>query len=322
MLLPEAALAGEVNTKPRLQGTFLQLLKAHKEWREEDWARLFDNFKELKLSQVVVQWSVFGDTEFYLPGNTADNGTSTIEMIMRQADRAGMRVLVGLAHEPRFWEEIKRPAPQVDDYFRKSLLKSLAVAERLGAMLKSHESFEGWYLTEEIDDITWVDNDAKRALFDYLRDTSLHLHATKPSGKVALSGFTNGKVRPEDLETFWRDLLEHAKNIDIVLFQDGIGTGKLDLPKLPSYLTAIGKAVNSSGRELRAVTEIFRQIGGPPLDDKKFRAVPADLERIQLQLKAAAPFASQLVAFSIPEYMSPFGGLEAARLFKQYLYAH
>src|SRR5256885_9544044 len=43
------ALAAE--RRPRLSGTFLQLLTEHHTWRAEQWVRLFDAFRRLSLSR-------------------------------------------------------------------------------------------------------------------------------------------------------------------------------------------------------------------------------------------------------------------------------
>lgn len=68
------------------------------------------------------------------------------------------------------------------------------------------------------------------------------------------------------------------------------------------------------------VVEIFRQVDGLPFNDEPFKAVPAPLERINCQVDLAAPYStSGIIAFSVPEYMTPLGGQEAGRLFESYL---
>ena len=112
-------------------------------------------------------------------------------------------------------------------------------------------------------------------------------------------------------------MLQRA-SIDVVLFQDGIGARKLAIPDLPLYLTAMRNATQASNRGLAIIIEIFEQVAGPPLDDTPFQAIPATLERIRQQIEAAAAYAPALVAFSIPEYMTPLGGPAAEGLFEKY----
>jgi hypothetical protein len=304
-------------TAVHLAGTFLQLQEAHKEWRMEDWARLFAYFRELHLSQLVIQWTVYDDISFYTAASSPRAGKSSLDIILELADQAGMQVMVGLVHDSGFWEQISRPPPLVEDYLRRSQLKSVSVASQLSPIVKGHPSFQGWYLTEEIDDINWRNAEARQVLFKYLREISAKLHEITPNRKVALSGFCSGHIKPRVFESFWSTLLKVA-SIDVVFFQDGIGTEKLQLGQLPLYLSAIRKAVKTHRRDLRVVIEIFRQVAGPPIDNKQFKAVPGPLVRIQRQMAAAAPYALQLIAFSIPEYMTPLGGLDAGRLYESY----
>jgi len=84
---------------------------------------------------------------------------------------------------------------------------------------------------------------------------------------------------------------------------------------LPVYLEAMRQAVQSQSRELKVVVELFRIVSEHP-----FRAQPAPWERVARQLQIAAPFATGgLLAFSVPEYLTPLGGPEAEKLFKAYL---
>jgi Domain of unknown function (DUF4434) len=310
--------ATEVNANPYLQGTFLQLQRHQLEWRNTDWNKLFDYFNQLKLSRIVIQWAAYDDVEFYhaAPGAPAED--TTIESILKLGDDNQMRVFVGLAYQSAFWEEAALGVPRADAYLRNARDRSLAIASQLAPMVNRHPCFEGWYLTEEIDDGSWVTPEARLALFDHLHSTASRLHELTPGHPVALSGFSNGRTEPHSFAAFWNALLG-ATGVDVVFFQDGIGAGKLNFAQLPPYLSALQRVVESRQRQLDVVIETFRQVAGPPIDDRPFRAEPASLDRIRQQMAVAAPYSEHLIAFSVPEYMTPLGDLRAASLFAQYL---
>ncbi len=70
---------------------------------------------------------------------------------------------------------------------------------------------------------------------------------------------------------------------------------------------------------LTPVVETFRQVDGPPINNNPFRAVPASFSALQRQLAiAAAQPHTGIVAFSLPEYCSPYGIPGAANLYAQY----
>ena len=87
------------------------------------------------------------------------------------------------------------------------------------------------------------------------------------------------------------------------------------MDELTLYLGALRQAVQTQSRELQVVVELFRQVSERP-----FRAQPASWDLVLRQLEVAARFATDgILAFSVPEYMTPLGGPEADKLFKAYL---
>ena len=299
----------------RIQGTFLQLTAAHGDWQPANWARLFDYFKELRLSQLVIQWTVFDDLAFFPTMAGRQTPRPPLSTIMQLADAAGLQVWVGLSHDPKFWDKIRRDPKLVEVYLRRLRLRDEAIARELAPQLQTHPSFRGWYITEEVDDVNWQEAPAREILFAFLRDLSAFLHALNPGATVALSGFTNARLDPKTLGLFWNKLLGAAA-IDKVLFQDGIGAEKLTLDELPLYLEALHQAARAQSRRLQVVVEIFRQV-----HERPFRAQPASWERVARQLEIAARYSTDgIMAFSVPEYMTPAGGTEAANLFKAYLH--
>jgi hypothetical protein len=93
---------------------------------------------------------------------------------------------------------------------------------------------------------------------------------------------------------------------------------KLALDELPIYFGAMKQAVETRSRELRAIIEVFRQTAGSPVNEGEFRAEPAILDRIRQQIRIASAFSSELIAFSVLDYLSPLGGESAGALFDQY----
>jgi len=304
----------------RFGGTFIQFLASHGDWGADSWTDLFRGFKQLGLSEVVVQWSLFDDTAFYPSANYKSVPQPPLETILRLGDANRIKVFVGLAHDPGFWSKIRREPALVGVYLRRLRHRSEKVAVELAPMVRSHPSFGGWYLPEEIEDGSWRDPETRQILFDHLRASVVSLKAVTPGCEVAISGFSNARSDPRAFEEFWRILLARA-DADRLLFQDGIGTGKIGLDHLELYLNAIRKAVDARSRKLQVVVEVFRQVSGPPFDDKTpFRAVPAPVERIVHQANLAAKYSTlPVVVFSVPDYMSPFGGQEADRLYRAYL---
>ncbi|ADJ29584.1 DUF4434 domain-containing protein [Nitrosococcus watsonii] len=308
----------EKNLPIKFTGTFLQLRINQEDWQIQEWAELISNLKKLEISKLIIQWSLYDDVPFYAIDNYQEIKNSPLNTIMELADAAGIKVLVGLAHDSGYWDNIDHDPAWVEVYLRKLLSRSSSVAEELTPLLVKHTSFGGWYITEEIDDINWRGQMARQLIINYLDRLSTYLHTITPNKKVAISCFTNAAIDPDTFKEFWESLLQPT-SIDMVLFQDGIGAKKLDFSSLPLYLEAIQEATEISSRELYIITEIFQTISDPDNNFSPFQAVPADFNRIEGQLEIASRYSQNIIAFSIPDYMIPETGTKARRLFEKYI---
>jgi Domain of unknown function (DUF4434) len=299
-------------------GTFVQLDEHHAEWSEQQWKALFEHFQELQLSRLVIQSPLDGGAALQGAATDATEATTTLETILRLADDAGMKVFVGLAQDESFWQSIEREPDLLAVYFQRSKLQSLEIVRETLPILTRHPSFEGWYVPQEIDDVHWLETERRKVLFEFLASLSSRLREETPSARLTISGFSNAHADPETLARFWGELVR-VSGIGTVLFQDGIGVGKLDLRHLPLYFTALRDAIERESGVMWPVVETFTQVAGPPLDENPFRAVPAPIERLVQQLAIATRYSSgEVLAFSVPDYMTPLGGEDAARLFSEY----
>ena len=172
--------------------------------------------------------------------------------------------------------------------------------------------FAGWYIPDEIDDRTWLDPGKRAVLKKYLAETVALLKARRPGSKVAISGFSNSFADPELLGSFWADVIR-ASGIDLLLFQDGVGEGKVALENVGLYYAALDRAVRGAGAQLGAVVELFSLMADG-------RRIPAGVGRIRGQIAAANRLMSfPVVAFSVPDYMSHLAGRQAADLLSDFL---
>lgn len=299
--------------KPVLNGTFIQLLDENGSWSRARWEQLFNSFQAIGLTQVVIQWSHLDDRAFY--ASPATGGTpKPIEIILQLAQARGIEVYLGLAAESRYWEMIKLPPAGQKEYLKQLRWKSEEVARQLAGTALSYEAFKGWYIPEEIDDLTWRPPASRQLLFQHLKELSAFLKQLTPGEQVLLSAFSSARMDPDTYQQFWSDLLRQS-SVDILLFQDAAGTGKLPRELLPIYLKALRSATDASNKKLQVVVELFEMVSETP-----FKALPAPIKRVKQQLQVAGDYASGGInAFSVPDYMLLEGSAPAKELFDGYL---
>ncbi len=277
--------------------TFLQVWNRDRERRPADWYRLFSALAELGIDEVILQWTRYGHTSFY------HGHGDLLGPVLEAAQRYNMHVMVGLQYDPRFWRAIDKEPKALARYLAERTrsvsaqvdeLARFIRARRLGAMVS------GWYIADELDDETWLEPQKAHALTTYLQTV---VQAVRHSGldrPVAVSGFSNGRTAPARSATLWHGLLRES-GVDLFLFQDGIGAGKLTLAALPAYLAALDAEFPGMDRQFRVVTELFRQQKG---EAGRFEARPAPYNRILRQLDLATRHGTRRpVAFSVPDYL-------------------
>jgi hypothetical protein len=132
--------------------------------------------------------------------------------------------------------------------------------------------------------------------------------------EVAISGFSNSFAHPDLLAGFWADVIK-SSGIDLLLFQDGVGEGKVALEDIGLYYAPLNSAVQRAGAQLGAVVELFSLMPNG-------RRVSAMIARVREQIAAADRLTSfPPVAFSVPDYMSSMIGQQAGALLANFLSA-
>jgi hypothetical protein len=293
-----------------LKGTFLQLTNAQLARPAGQWRQLFDELRAVGINTLFLQWTVVDRKPLF---QTARHETANAPLasILELAAQSGMRVWFGLALDSAYWEEIKQPAELLRPYFHRRLQDLAGFLDDLNATTAG-APFAGWYVADEIDDRTWLNPDKRAVLKKYLTETVALLKARRPGSKVAISGFSNSFADPDLLASFWADVIR-ASGIDLLLFQDGVGEGKVALENIGLYYEALDRAVRGVGAQLGAVVELFSLTADG-------RRLPAKVGRIREQIAVADRLTSfPVVAFSIPDYMSHLAGSQAGDLLSNFL---
>jgi hypothetical protein len=293
------------------KGTFLQLTDAQLTRPASEWRELFEEFRDIGINTLFLQWTVVDRKPLFQTARHEMEVSTPLKFILELAEQSGVRVWFGLAFDSSYWEEIKQSPEMLKPYFRRRLQDLSDFLDSLNATTAG-APFAGWYIPDEIDDRTWLDPEKRAILKKYLAETVALLKARRPGSRVAISGFSNSFADPDLLASFWVDVIR-ASGIDLLLFQDGIGEGKVALENIGLYYGALDRAVRSVGAQLGAVVELFS------LTSDGHR-LPAENSRIRQQIAIANRLTSfPVVAFSIPDYMSRLAGRRASDLLSGFL---
>ena len=294
-----------------LNSTFLQLTEAQLTRPTAEWRELFEEFREIGINTVFLQWTVVDRKPLFQTARHEIGSNTPLASILDLAEQSGVRVWFGLAFDSSYWEEIKQSPGMLRPYLQRRLQDLAGFLDNLNATTAG-APFAGWYIPDEIDDRTWLDPEKRAILKKYLAETVALLKARRPGSRVAISGFSNSFADPDFLASFWADVIR-ASDIDLLLFQDGVGEGKVALENIGLYYGALDRAVRAVGGQLGAVVELFTLTADG-------HRLPAAIGRIREQIAIANRLTSfPMVAFSIPDYMSRLAGRRASELLSSFL---
>lgn len=253
---------------------------------DAQWQSVLNKLKGQGIDTLVLQWSRYD--------NAFRDGESRawLEHKAQLTTTSGMKLVIGLAADGRFFERQKQPLPALENYLNRLRADDVAVAKRWVDVL-GEKSIAGWYISSELDDLRWRDPQMQQAALSWLSKTRLSLAAVadKP---VAVSSFFAGNMTPGSYRK-WVTTLSHSGVK--VWVQDGAGTQMLTDAERALYLKA-----PSAGK----VIELFRQ----DKQAKTFKATPAPAEYQQKWLATPVPPGQDRVFFSL-RYMSAASGVLA-----------
>lgn len=317
-----ASAAGAAGACPRapLAATFLQPTVAIRA-QESRWDELFADVRRLGMSEIYLQWSAGVGEMDEGEAQWSEDPAPFVRSVLDRAARRGLRVWVGLTYTDAWWTRIERTRPleSVEVYLRRRLFWNGSLAARVAPVVREHAAFAGWYVNDEIDDQNWLQEARRAAVARYVHDLTARLRALTPDRPVSISGFATGFAPPRLLAEQWRAIVAGG-GPDVVLLQDGIGAGHLTERELRLVVPPVREAVEEAGGDLGMVVELFAQTPETGTAERPFSAAPARLDRVEAQTVAATSLVGgPLVAFSVPDYMSPLAGGAAADLYRGFL---
>ncbi|MCX7018092.1 MAG: DUF4434 domain-containing protein [bacterium] len=295
---------------PKFDGAFLWVGNDHVQWTGERWKSEFGWMRQLGFKTVIVSGCVHEKTAIYptsIPGLSPAKGDAVLQ-VLNHADANGMDVHLGLVGARRWWSDTS------EAFLDELTSLSKATASELYDRYKSHPSLHGFYITGEIDNMTWVDEILRKRLAErFLKPVSDHIKSLNKSLVVSEAPFFNIKFQgPEEYGKWWEKTFKEVPNLDLLIPQDGIGVKHAELADVKKYFGALRDACKANGRVLWSDLEIFEQQQGG-------HSKPAGIKRIIEQLAVEKPFVEKIVFWEFGSYLSPGQSSQAAELFNQYL---
>ena len=286
------------------RGSFLQPHLCHK-WDDVRWQQEFAAMREAGMDFVILMSTADTDTAgvtraIYPTAIEGINhsGNDVVDACLRNAQRAGMKVVIGLNFDDRWWDIGKGTAPM---WLEHSLMQGNEIAAEImrNYYPRYAEVMQGWYWVWEVEPSFCSNPIILEVLTQALNANLDFLHSLSPSLPVMLSPFMNRSLGSADnCARVWQYILSNAHFADGDIFapQDCIGSGYLTLDCVEEWFAKLRDIIPT-----KPAVQFWSNI---ELFDQRFWT-SADIGRIKLQHDAIAPFVSGFISFAYSHYVSP-----------------
>ncbi|MBU0676998.1 MAG: DUF4434 domain-containing protein [Verrucomicrobia bacterium] len=311
------ALTGAQIQAGEVSGTFIQLNRKVAQKSAEEWTTDFEDMKAVGLDTVIVQWTAQKSILYFrwpAPEETIPftEQYDAVERILDAAEATGFKVYLGLQNDPDFWRQITSRDQVLRDYFLVRVAQNERLQAGLLAAFGGRSCWTGYYITEELDDLSWRLAPRRQIVKLYLDVLSKRLRANDGNRNICVSSFYRARTAPDLFASNLEDIVEGA-DIDHVLIQDGVGVGNPPQAYVPIYFEALKNMAAKDKPDLWAVIESFKQVSA---GDEPFKAEPTDTETLKRQIAAASEHFEHMVFFTFLDYMSPSGDEKARKLYE------
>jgi len=297
-----ASAADPCETAPRLSGTFVQpaLIDG---WTNSQLDAEFGYLDEACIDTHVLQWTADSgaNTAIFntgLAGYTQNTSTDVVDRLLSEAEAWDKSVIVGLQVNQEWFSKGVSDLTWLDGQAD----VAIALADELYDNYGAYESFDGWYLPFEVDNLGFQTSTQWDRLGAFYAEVIDHLHTLSPGLPVVVAPFYNdalaGTISPATWEDMWESILGDA-DIDIIALQDGVGAGHATVSDLADWFSATRNAITTArpATQLIADTETF--VFGPGgLQPMPLGGVIADLQAVQT-------YVDGYWAFAYDHYQSP-----------------
>ena len=250
----------------------------HQNWGVREWDADFRAMKNMGINTVVLiraglgRWiaapfeCLLESEEVYYPP------VDLVEMFLTLADKYDMAFYFGMYDSGKYWQE---------GLFQREIDLNLKLIDEVWARYGHHESFQGWYLSQEISRRT-------KNMSRIYAEVGRHAKAVSGGLKTMISPYIYGvktdqvmagdkALSVEEHRREWNEILGNvAGAVDILAFQDG----QVDYRELYDYLVVNKALADKYGMECWTNIESFDR-------DMPIRFLPIKWEKLLLKLDAA-----------------------------------
>lgn len=308
-----------------IKGTFIQPYSII-HWNTSHFEKRFKEYKSLRFDHVIIQWTEFyenqtGIKSVYYP-SALDNKRLEKDLLTNllvYGQKYNIKIYIGLNMNNQWWDNLGWTAEEFDEWWSGEADEAITLVEDIWdkygrfASEGHFESFGGWYIPFEIDNVTFYSIEKQNILCRGLSRITNHIKK-KSNLPVMVSPFFYREAGvfygPDEWTKMWDKLLKKV-SIDVIALQDGVGRKNVlgfeedhyrvqAVKSVGAWFRATRAAIDKSDRkvELWSDLETFTEVINK--DRKSLKS--ASWGRILAQMKEESPYVHKFTSFSFQAY--------------------
>ena len=280
-------------------------------FKAEQWRQKIREISALGMEYVVVMATALYDRCYFKSsvfGFADIPCEDPIEALLSEADETGIKVFLGNG----FYGDWRKPKENITS--AEIIDRSFRAMQELAEAYAHHKSFYGWYFPDE----TCIVLNFSKAFTKYVNLCSARCRELTPDKKTLIAPYgtnlalTNGRF------------ISTLANLDVdfIAYQDEVGVKKTKAERTQRIFEKLRLAHDKAGRaQLWADVELFDFEGLV----YKSALIPAQLERVKIQLENVAPYADKILGYQYLGLMNPpdsqafAGHADSVKLYNDYL---
>lgn len=325
------------NGNTPIKGTFIQPWLFNG-WSAERWASEIAYWKELGITYLVMgdvaerqsdgQWITYYHSSLSYASQIY---YSALDNLFANLEGTGIKLFLGMGMDSQWWN-LDMTNSDDQAHFYTYAQESAQITEELYNMYYSRYSdvFYGFYFVPELSNSSAFSNASTRTSFvtgmaNGLNVIFAKLNQLNPNMPMVFCPYINyfggdwNTKNPDDIEAFYTELFNTAnfRNNDIIMPQDSVGAGGMDLTNLSRFENAYKQATLNANKTIK----LWGNVEGYTQPTDEFKNLndgvdywgTATIDRIVSQMNIDSYYSDTLFLFAYPHYISPINSIGGFR---------
>jgi len=200
-----------------------------------NWEKNFNKLKQANIETLILQWSKFGVVDFI-------KDEEWLKEILSIANKYDIKVIVGLYGDDKYFKTLENRKTDVEKYLNNLYTQNIQQAEKIYTIAQNYDSFNGYYIYDEIDDTNFEEKSRQKYLKNYLQKMA-HTIKGISNHPIYLSGYFSKHMTPTEYSHMITDITQEKYTL---LLQSGIGAELVNSIESSQYMKTFSKEFKGS----------------------------------------------------------------------------